>query len=314
MGGMSAARARIRIVAPAWLLVAIGFCLGPGAGARELVDATHARVALVDHPSRIITLTPSLGELAARIQGKEINRIVGVSAHSDQPPALAQAPSVASAGKINLEAVVSLHPDLVLASREDNPADQLAHLRELHIPVFVTSATTLAGIEETLRMAGEALGHAKAGDLLADRLRRGIERFEARAAARRKRGEPRPRVLLELDDNPLIVVGGSNFVNEEVEALGALNVYGEGSRAYPRVSMEDALRRDPGRILILGNASGMTYFRGLVRNWERFPAVSAVRLHKVQALAADAIVRPGLRILQGMTLLEKAIYGARSGQ
>lgn len=303
--------ARLVMIGVAW--IAGAGC--PSAGARELLDATGARVRLGAAPARIVTLTPSLGELAATLlRGEKPARIVGVSAYSDEPPLLARLPRVASAGRINLEAVISVRPDLVLASREDNPAEQLSHLRELGVPVVVTSARTLAGIEETFRLAGRALGEEKEGNRLADRLRDGIERFARRERARLKRGESRPRVLLELDDNPLIVVGGGNFVDEELRAVGAVNLYGDKRRPYPRISLEDAIRGKPDQILILGKGSDMGYFRKIAGGWSRFPRLPAVRDHKVQVLNGDAIVRPGVRILQGMALLERSIYGKDSGR
>src|SRR4051812_6042349 len=95
------------------------------AGAREVLDATRTRVTLVDHPARVVALAPSLAELAADLSGNQLEKIVGVSDYTDYPPRLEKTPSVGPYSRFNLEKVVALKPDLVLATLDGNPRDQV---------------------------------------------------------------------------------------------------------------------------------------------------------------------------------------------
>src|SRR4051794_9328944 len=81
--------------------VLIALVTGQPAHAREVVDATETKVKLVDHPSRIVTLAPSLGELAADMSGDSLSRIVGVSEYTDYPPALAKVASIGQYTRFN---------------------------------------------------------------------------------------------------------------------------------------------------------------------------------------------------------------------
>src|SRR5262245_40620061 len=96
--------------------------------AREITDATQTKVVLVDRPNRIVTLSPSLGELAADLLGDNLDRLVGVSEFTDYPPALKKVNSVGPYHQFNLERVLALKPDLVLATLDGNPRDRVLHL------------------------------------------------------------------------------------------------------------------------------------------------------------------------------------------
>src|SRR6478672_2161638 len=110
-----------------------------------------------EKPRRIVTLAPSLAELAADLAGEKIERIVGVSEYTDFPPALKKVESIGPYHKFNLEKVVSLKPDLVLATSDGNSRDQVLHLRELGVPVVVVETQSLAQVVSSIRLIGQAM-------------------------------------------------------------------------------------------------------------------------------------------------------------
>jgi iron complex transport system substrate-binding protein len=283
--------------------------LTSGVSARELTDALGTQVKVADHPIRVITLAPSLGELASDLLGDKIDRIVGVSDYTDYPPALSKVKNVGSYARFNLESVVALKPDLVLATSDGNSRDQIDHLRELHLPVVVVKTSSFSEIDQSIEILAKALDEEKTGDALRKRLKEGLEHIEAHADARRREGKPAPSVLLELDSNPLVVAGNATFLNEALQKVGAKNIYADVHKPYPKPLMEDVIRRNPDVILLLAMDRNLKTFEQAAKDWKRFSKMKAVQAGKIKVMHADTIIRPSLRILEGLSLLEQAIYG-----
>jgi iron complex transport system substrate-binding protein len=290
-----------------WFALAL-LAAGTWAHAREVTDATGARVRVVDRPRRVVTLAPSLGEVAADVAGEDLGRIVGVSEYTDYPPALARTASIGSYAKFSLEKVVALKPDLVLATLDGNPRDQVLHLRELGLPVVVVETTTLKQVGESLEKVAVAMGDPARGAQLAAQFAKGLERLRERAKARTGGA---PKVLLQVGDEPLVVVGRQSFLHEAIELIGAKNAYADAKAHYPRPSLEDAVKRNPGVVIALALGEDMGPVERMVERWQRFPMVEAVRAERVHALRADALIRPTLRLLEGITQLERTVFGER---
>jgi iron complex transport system substrate-binding protein len=279
--------------------------------AREITDSSGTHVVISDHPQRIVTLAPSIAELVSDFLGIELQRIVGVSESTDFPPALKKVPSVGQYQKLNLEKIASLKPDLVIATEDGNSKDQIDHLREIGLPVLVLSTNTFLEIEGSMKLVAEALGPQSMTESRAviDRFERAIGIFRERGAKR----NPKKRVILELDDNPLIVVGGKSFLNEAVTLIGADNIYSDSKTGYPRPSKEDVIQKNPDMILLptFGAGFGLSNpeFIAKLEAWAQYPSLKAVKTRQVKALEGDTLLRPSMRLLEGLGLLERAIYG-----
>src|SRR4051812_17534404 len=149
--------------------------------ARVMTDVTQTKITLVDVPQRIVTLAPSLGELAADLLGNDIDRIVAVSDFTDYPPGLKRFPSVGSFTHFSLEKVVSLKPDLVLATLDGNSKDQVLHLRELGLAVVVVKAENFRDIAESIQLVAEALNREAAGKKMVFHLKVGLEKIKEKS-------------------------------------------------------------------------------------------------------------------------------------
>ena len=268
-------------------------------------DALGVEVSLVTHPVRVVTLVPSLGELAADLVGEELERIVGVSELTDYPPALKKATSIGRYDRFNIERVLGLKPDLVLATTDGNHRDQIERLRELKIPVVVVSTRTFDEVSKSMILVGDALGEKARGEQSAARFREGLSHLGKEAA----KSASHPSVMLQVGTEPLVVVGGSSFLNEALELLQAKNIYGDRKEGYPRPSLEDAVHRNPEQILVLAMSPDDTTLADAVKAWDRFPNMKAVKGKRVMLLKADALIRPSLRLLEGLSLLNKALRG-----
>jgi ABC-type Fe3+-hydroxamate transport system substrate-binding protein len=285
-------------------------CLATSAQARELLDATGAHVKLVPKPHRIVTLAPSLAELAADLSGKDLDRIVGVSEYTDEPPGLTHVASIGRYDHFNLEAVIGLKPDLVLATSDGNSKEQVLRLRELGLPVVVVATGSLKEVLQSIQIVGKAMGETESALAMTKHLDEGLKRLREQGLERAKRlGSP--RVLLQIGDEPLVVVGGSGFLQEMLELVGAKNVYADNDTRYPRPSLEDVLKKDPDAIVVLALGHDVRPFKRMGQRWTEFPSLKAVRNKRIRVLQGDPILRPTLRLLEGATLLEKAVYGEK---
>lgn len=271
---------------------------------RRLKDGLGAEVSLAAEPKRVVTLVPSLAELAAEVLGDDFSKIVGVSEYTDYPPALKSTTTVGRYDRFSIERVMGLKPDLVLASSDGNSADQVARLRELGISVFVVNTSDFESIEGSMILVADALGLRARGENMSRQFRKGLEAIRTRALQR----SSKKTVLMQVGADPLVVVGGTSFLNESLQAVGAKNVYGDRKEAYPRPSIEDAVHRNPDMVLVVSIGPGAIETAAL--SWKRFAGMKAVQTKQVKMIRADALVRPSLRLLEGLALLEKAVNGS----
>lgn len=271
----------------------------------EIVDSTGAKIKVPTHAERVVTLAPSLSELVVELSSSPsvaLKRLVGVSEFSDFPPEVKKVRQVGPYYRVHLEAVLGLRPDLVLATSDGNSQEQVSRLREAGVPVVVVATQSLKGIEESISLVAQALGERPRGEVMLTKLRSGL-------ADIRKRNQSRthPKVLLQVGDEPLVVAGGKSFLHEALETVGAVNVYADAQQAYPKPSLEDALRRNADTILVLAMTDDLNPYQKFARKWEAFPSVSAVKNHRIKVIQGDRILRPTLRLLDGLKELEKAI-------
>ncbi len=269
---------------------------------RELRDVTQTTIKRVERPQRVVTLAPSLAEIAADVVGEDLERIVGVTEYTDYPPVLKKTASVGPYSRLNLEKITALKPDLVLATTDGNAKDQIDHLRELGLPVVAVNTGSFAEISRSIELVAQALGAAEEGKRMSAQLSQGIERFRARAVQAQSSGRKPIRVMLQVGDEPVVVMGGQSFLNETLKTVGAINAYEDQAVNYLKPSNEDVLRRKPDLILIISLGEDLAAYRKMAKRWETLKL-------PVKVIRADALIRPSLRLLEGLGILEKAVYG-----
>ncbi len=277
--------------------------------AREVVDATQAHVLLKEKPQRVITLAPSLGELVADLLGGELERLIAVSEHSDYPPALKRKSSIGPYHQFNLEKVLALKPDLVLATTDGNPRDPVIHLRELGVPVITVQTGSFQEVQESMRLVGLALGVSSLGDQMAKQLEVGIQNIRKKSQKKSKQHSSL-RVMLQVGDDPLVVVGSGSFLSSALEVTGAQNIYEKAQVRYPKPSLEDVIQKNPDVIVIMAVGSDLSVYERMAQKWKQLAGLKAVINRKVFVLRSDALLRPTLRLLEGISLLSRTLYGS----
>lgn len=258
-----------------------------------VTDDTGREVRLAAPARRVVTLAPHLSEMLFAVGAGEA--AVGAVAYSDYPPPARELPRVGSARGVDVEAVVALEPDLVLAWASAPQGGAARRLMALGIPVFRSEPGTLEEVARTIERIGRLVGHTDTANAQARRLRSEM------AALRSQYGgldeAARPRVFYEVWHEPLMTVGGEHFISEIITLCGGRNIFGELKAPAPRVDMEALLARDPQ--VILSGTSAAEEAAALHSRWARWPELAAVRAGRVHALSADLLGRPGPRLVEG---------------
>lgn len=265
----------------------------------SVIDDLGQEVVLARPPGRIVSLAPGHTETLFALGAGD--RVVGVTVHGDWPPPARWLPRVGGFGEVDLEAVLSLRPDLVLAAGLQS-AGAVPALRRLGVPTFVLEPTRLEEVLDGIRRVGRLVGAEEAGDGLADRLSSRLAGLRASVAT-----ASRPRVFFELSED-LFTVGPGSFLHDLIRAAGGDNIAGEAGRPYPRLSAEAVIASDPEVILLADHPAGVGIDDVKARpGWAGITAVRRGRVLEVDDV--DVLNRPGPRVVDGLEFLVRALHG-----
>ena len=272
-------------------------CFAAGAHALQLRDDRGVSVTLDQPPQRIVSLAPHLAEIAFAAGAGA--KLVGVSTYTRDPPEAARLPVVASYGRVDLERVIALRPQLVLAWQSGNPPLQIGRLERLGIPVFVTETRTLADIPRIVRLVGRLAGTDEVAEARAQRLERDIAELRERNASKRS-----VAVFLEIWHAPMLTVNGAHLASDALRACGGRNVFAAAKTLTPLVSREQLLAASPEVIVTTGFGDGEDAWRGLA-------PIEAVRRHRIYAIDPDLLYGQGPRFIEGARTLCERLERAR---
>jgi iron complex transport system substrate-binding protein len=266
-----------------------------------LTDDEGTTVTIPDEPERIASLTPATTEILFAL-GVE-DRIVAKSEDvANYPPESAEIPDVATFGSVDVERIVDLETDLVVAGGNDFvPADAIARLRTLDIPVVVVYAPDVETVFHDIELTGQAVGEPAEAQELADELR---AEFDAVGDA--TEGLEPPRVFYELDATGAIYgPADRSFLAEMIELAGGDPIT-TGSPDKFDIPLERLIEADP-EVILLGDAAyGVTVEQVAERpGWN---VMTAVREGEIRPVEDIVITRPGPRIGEGLRGLAEAIH------
>jgi iron complex transport system substrate-binding protein len=266
---------------------------------RTFVDDLGRKIYLAQAPNRLVSLAPSITETLYAIGLAD--RVVGVTEFCDYPPEARNKPKVGYSNP-NLETIVALQPDLVLAPRDFIRPDVLGKLEQLKIPTFVVEAKTVEDIASQIQLIGRMLDRSEVANPIAMELRRRLTELK-----RRTEMLARPRVLYVLNSQPLITVGPGSFIHQLIEIAGGANVAAGAASPYPRLSIEAVLKEDPQLIIFpVGASEGIP--QGEQELWRRWKTITAVKTDAFHHIASDLLNRPGPRIVLGLEKLAEIIH------
>ncbi|MDH3503017.1 MAG: cobalamin-binding protein [Nitrospirota bacterium] len=266
---------------------------------RTFVDDLGRKLYLAKPPQRIVSLAPSITEILFAIGLNE--EIVGVTEFCDFPPEALTKPKVGYATP-NLEMIVVLQPQLVLAPRSFLRVDLLNKLEQLKIPTFIFDPHTVEDIFAHIQLLGRMVGRPQEANAQAALMRKQLASLSSRL-----KDLPRPTLLYILNSEPLITVGPGSFIHRLIELAGGRNAAEEAAAPYPRLTMEEVLRQNPDILLFpVGRQEGIPQEEQ--DSWRRWITLSAVQHDKLFHVDSDLLNRPGPRIIEGLKQLVKILH------
>lgn len=251
------------------------------------------RVAEAAAPARrLVSLAPNLTELVyAAGAGPQL---VGVVAWSDYPEAARRLPVVGDAFRLDVERMMALRPELVLAWGSGTPRENVERLRELGLRVEPVAIDHLDDIPRALELIGDWTGNALTARTAAGQFR---EALAARRAQLGKRRGARPRVFIQIGRNPYYTVNDQHLIAEVVTLCGGRNVFGGLTTLAPVVGEEDIVAARPEVILVLDDGNDGAASAAAWRRWRQLPAVRDRRVHTVPS---STLARATPRVLGGI--------------
>jgi len=255
----------------------------------RVTDDGGQPVTLAGPARRIVSLAPYITELLFAAGAG--NAVIGVSEFSDYPAAARRIPRIGGGGGLDLERILALRPDLVVAWQSGNPAGQVQRLRELGLAVFVSEPRSLTGIPYTISRLARLAGTEADAQTVTDGFNRRL------AALRdRYRGRARVRVYYQVWDQPLMTVNGKHLISDVIRLCGGSNVFAGLPELAPHISIEAVLQRDPQVIIVAAGRDEAGRQLAPWRRWSRLAAVSRGQLYEIER---DLLVRHTPRILDG---------------
>ena len=267
----------------------------------SLVDDEGTTVALAREPQKIVSLTPGETEILYAIGAGD--RVVGkVDDIAKYPPEANDVPVVGTFSGVDVEKIVGLSADLVIAGGNNGtPPDAIAKLRSLEVPVLVVYAPDVDTVYHDIALTGDAVGERAAADTLVGELKQTFESVAGATAS-----APKPRVYYETGDQPAIYGIADDSVYAEMIGLAGGTPITTGSATNWEMSTEKLVAADP-ELIILGDAAYGATAQGVSKR-PGWAGVTAVKKGAITGIDDIVVTRPGPRLGQGLQLLAAAIH------
>lgn len=264
------------------------------AGPQCVSDDLSRRVCITSPPERVVSLAPSMTEMVFAMGAGTV--LVGRTERCNRPAEARKVGIVGAYMRPDLERVIAARPDLVLTTSRSARKEFVYRLEELGMPVFVSNSGDLDDISSLVTRLGKLLSRTEAARTIVEAFERDRRIISELVIKRRE-----PTVLLVVGMHPLVVAGGKSFVGSLIREAGGLNIAESASSAYPKLSMEEVIRKDPDLILFFNKECPDE--QTFLQRWSRFPSLRAVRHRRVHALDADLMARPTPDIARGLAQL-----------
>jgi len=276
----------------------------------EVTDQAGRVVRIEKMPEKIISLAPSNTEIvfALGLEGE----LVGVTEYCDYPEAAKDKLKIGGFSTVDIEKVVEIQPDLILAVNI-HKKEVIPELERLGLTVVCLDPTTLEKVLEAITLIGQCTDAEDEASRLVAEMRNRIEAITSKTANLTEAQKPRVFVIMWHD--PLNSTG-PGLRHDIIVKAGGINIVGELlSEAYPTVTLEWVIDTNPEVIIAgvgMGTGEDLTFQFAL--NEERLAGVDARIHNRVYQIDLDLFGRPGPRIVQGLEQVAKMIHPAIFGE
>ncbi|MCW4005016.1 MAG: ABC transporter substrate-binding protein [Candidatus Bathyarchaeota archaeon] len=285
-----------------------------GAPVATLTDNTGYVLNLTEYPERIVSLAPANTQILFAVGAGD--NVVGVTDYCNYPydfSAWVEAGNMSSIGNYfnpNIEPIVDLNPDLVLASL--GSIDVVDQLRDLGYNVLTLNPPDLNGVLDNVILVGQATNHENQATTLVNELQQRIDTVETAL----QDTTTTPKVYIEIWSDPYTSAGKDTAINELIKLAGGQNIFENATNPYPQVSSEAIIEQNPD-IIIFPTSMGEDAFWGSFDEvshrdgWSNIPAIQNNDLYTING---DLINQPGPRQVDALEALAQIIHPELCGE
>jgi iron complex transport system substrate-binding protein len=266
---------------------------------RVVTDETGRQMTIPANVRRIVSLAPNLTEIVYAIGAGD--RLAGDTDFCDIPPEAKRKPHIGNPQNPSLEAIVALHPDLVLATTSINTPETADTLLKLGVAVYTSDPHTVRGMLDSIARIGDLIGAKTQGEEVESRLRARLDALQTRLSDR-----PMEHVLFLVWLSPPMSIGSNTFIADALRWAGAESVL-VSDQNWPQPGFEEVLRLQPDYIVLTADHEGSSSDVATLNSradWKNLPAVKFGRVVTV----SDNFDRPAPSLVDAIEQLAHEIH------
>jgi len=291
----------MKIISQFYLFVLIFSALSINISYAEIkvVDDLDNILMLESPAKRVVALSPGITELVFAAGGG--NLLKGAVSYSDFPPEAKSLPIVGSYNSVDVESILSLNPDLVIAWQSGNPPLQIAKLKNLGLNVYISEPRNFENIPKTLIRFGKLMGTQVVAEAASDTFLRTLNNLKLKYSNKKQKEKT---VFIQIWNQPVMSINGEHLISKIVEFCGGSNIFHDAKQLTLSLDVETVLQRNPN--VIIATRDGEIGERWLSR-WRQWEHLSAIEKNQLFAVHPDHVVRHTPRVLLGIEQICKII-------
>ncbi|NLU10479.1 MAG: cobalamin-binding protein [Tepidanaerobacter acetatoxydans] len=266
-----------------------------------LTDQMGREVTIEKLPERIISLAPSNTEILFTL-GLE-DRIVGVTDFCDYPEAAKSKEKIGGFSEPNIEKIISLQPDLILAtSMHQKPVEEL---EKLNVPSVVLDPKDFEDVFTSIEIIGKATGQDDKAAAIVGDLKARVKDVDDKVIKLTE--DERPKVYYEIWPSPITTAGPGTFVNDIIQRAGGENIAKDAKKAYPQYSQEMIVAKNPDIIIFSHHGSSNQSAEDIL-NRQGWESIEAIKNNKVFYVEENLVQRATPRLVDGLEQLAMMMH------
>jgi len=267
---------------------------------RLLIDEIGRKVKISNAPKKIISLAPNITEILFALKLDE--EILAVTDFCDYPDAALTKPKIGGFVNPNIEMIVSLNPDLIIATRDGNRRETIQRLNDLGFSIYVINPKGFDGVMKTIQNIGEIV-------VRQDESRRIIRDMMIRKenVVRLTRSLPKRKVFFQVGNAPIITVGRGALADDLIRLAGGKSISEDEPLSYSLYSIETILSKAP-EIIIMSSMESNKDYSNLIKSWQNWKSIPAVKMNAIYVVDSNLVDRPSPRIGEGLETIVRMIH------
>lgn len=267
---------------------------------RLLTDEMGRKVKIPYPAKRIISLAPSITEILFALGLNE--EIAAVTNFCDYPEAVLKKPRIGGFINPSIEKIVSLKPDLIIATRDGNRWETIHRLSDLGFTVYLIRPKSFSGVMKAIHHIGVMVGREEESRKIIVNM---ISKKEE--IATRTKSLPKPKVFFQIGYAPIMTVGRETLADDLIRLAGGNSISRDESVSYPLYSVETIISKGP-EIIIMSSMESKRDYLNLVKKWQNWTSIPAVKKNAIYVVDSNLVDRPTPRIVEGLEALAKMIH------